>query len=87
MVSMDGLDENDDEKDETKRKSRNLSEKKRRDQEHFSRLTRHTNWGEGGFGPPALYFLTLILTDKSFQRKSSRNGIYACFVATWVTNP
>jgi hypothetical protein len=31
-MSVDGFDDNDSEKDETKRKSRNLSEKKRRDQ-------------------------------------------------------
>ena len=31
-MSMDGFDDDGDEKDETKRKSRNLSEKKRRDQ-------------------------------------------------------
>ena len=35
-MSMDGLDDDGEEKDETKRKSRNLSEKKRRDE--FNRL-------------------------------------------------
>jgi hypothetical protein len=38
-MSIDGFDDNDSEKDETKRKSRNLSEKKRRDQVDLSLLS------------------------------------------------
>jgi hypothetical protein len=37
-ISVDGFDDNDSEKDETKRKSRNLSEKKRRDQVAYRNL-------------------------------------------------